>query len=735
VSNTSAKARMSARVRVGESGGEGLPAIVWRQRWIMMLAVLMGLVGSLIYITRKPCLYRSTSRIYVEQSGPKIITEQEGLMTQSKNYLYTQCELLRSMPILRMVVEDPSIRQMQTFQGKQNAIGYLKGNMQVTVGRKDDIINVSFQGPQPEEAAQIVNAVVGSYIQYNTKHKKSTAGEILKILQKEKDKYEQKLLEKQQAVLKFTRENGTVSFDDNDNNIVMKRLVRLSEALTETQLEIAEAKADYDAFESIMHDPDKVRQFFQVLYQGQDKHPTFSNQDLREESENLQIQLEILRREGTVDHPAVQGLLTQVAQLRRRVSEQENSLVQGYRTNLIQRWVAALKKEAQINESLQNQQQLALEQNAKETEYMTLQSDLQRTEKLCNILDSRIKEINVTEEAGALNISILEKARASGSPSEPRKSRIAGAGVALGLMVGLGLAWWFERKDERFHSLEEITRLLELPILGTVPAMEGKKTPLRMGQKVVLEPAGAEAEAFRSIRTAIYFGVPETEARTILVSSANEGEGKSTLVSNLAITMAQVGQRTLIIDADFRKPSQDSIFPLYASGGWEQGSSRDMIGLREVIAGRARLEQAVQYSGIWGLDVLPLGMSEERYFEMLSSSEFSKLLSECCQRYERILIDSPPILPLSDTRILSGMCDQTILVICQDKSSRTDSEAACEGVLSVGGRILGVVVNEMSGKKERYSYYVDIDYQQGRQAENIVGSRRNKKETNFTNRV
>ena len=726
---------MSARVREGESGGEGLPAIVWRQRWIMILAVLMGLVGSLIYVTRKPCLYRSTSRIYVEQSGPKIITEQEGVMTQSKNYLYTQCELLRSMPILIMVVEDPAIVQMQTFQEKQNAIGYLKGNMQVSVGRKDDIINVSFQGPQPEEAAQIVNAVVESYIQYHAKHKKSTAGEILKILQKEKDKYEQKLLQKQQALLEFTRQNGTVTFDDHENNIVMKRLVRLSEALTETQLEIAEAKADYDAFQPIMHDPDKVRQFFQVLYQGQDKHPTFSNQELREENENLLIQLEILRREGTADHPAVQGLLTQVAQLKRRVSEQEDSLVQGYRTTLIQRWVAGMKKEAQISAALQKQQKLALEQNAKETEYMTLQSDLQRTEKLCNILDSRIKEINVTEEAGALNISILEKARASGSPAEPRKSRIAGAGVALGFMVGLGLAWWFERKDERFHSLEEITRLLELPILGTVPAMVGKKTPLRMGQKVMLEPAGEAAEAFRAIRTAIYFGVPAAEARTILVTSANEGEGKSTLVSNLAITMAQAGQRTLIIDADFRRPCQDSIFPLYGSGGWEQGSSREMIGLREVIAGRATLDQAIQYSGIWGLDVLPLGMSESRHFEMLSSSEFTKLLAECCGRYERILIDSAPILPLSDARILSRMCDQTILVICQESSSRKDSESACEGLLSVGGRILGVVVNEVSSKKQRYSYYGELDCRAGRQAEYMTGSRRKQKEPNYTKKV
>ena len=131
-------------------------------------------------------IYTSTARLYVEQSGPKIITEYEGVMTGSKNYLYTQSELIKSTPIVAGVVDDAQIRGFKTFTGVDNPVGYIKKNLNVTVGKKDDIIAVSFDCPYPAEAAQIVNAVVESYVRYHSTRKRSTVAEVLKILQKEK---------------------------------------------------------------------------------------------------------------------------------------------------------------------------------------------------------------------------------------------------------------------------------------------------------------------------------------------------------------------------------------------------------------------------------------------------------------------------------------------------------------------------------------------------------------------
>jgi uncharacterized protein involved in exopolysaccharide biosynthesis len=164
---------------------ESLFQILWRSRWYVFLAF--------VYLYKTTPIFQSTSRIYVEQSGPKIITETEGVMTQSKNYLYTQAELLKSTPILADCLLLPGIKEMRTFTGVDNTIAYLKKQLTADVGKKDDIINVSFDSPYPAEAAQLVNAVVDSYITYHATSKRSTSAEVLKILQKEKDKRGQEL--------------------------------------------------------------------------------------------------------------------------------------------------------------------------------------------------------------------------------------------------------------------------------------------------------------------------------------------------------------------------------------------------------------------------------------------------------------------------------------------------------------------------------------------------------------
>jgi len=325
--------------------------------------------------------------------------------------------------------------------------------------------------------------------------------------------------------------------------------------------------------------------------------------------------------------------------------------------------------------------------------------DWEQTKTLCDSLSSRIKELNVTEDVGALNISILEVARPADKPSEPQRARIMAIALVVGLMLGGGLALLRDWMDQRLRSAEEIAAVLGTPVLGVVPSMSRRQGIVSRGQKVHKDSGSSEAEAYRTIRTAVFFGAPKDVAKRILVTSPTPGDGKTTLASNLAIAMAQAGQRTLIIDADLRKPMQQRVFEKNHEG----------TGLSSVIAGLATLEEGIQPSGIDGLDLLLCGPQVPNPSEMLNSNSFARLLQILSVKYDRIIIDSPPVMSVTDAQIIAAICDLTLLVLRAEKSTRNVSRRALEGLLSVGGHVLGAIVNDVK-KKSKYGYYGGYGY-------------------------
>ena len=232
------------------------------------------------------------------------------------------------------------------------------------------------------------------------------------------------------------------------------------------------------------------------------------------------------------------------------------------------------------------------------------------------------------------------------------------------------------------------------PAAGTPIVGKDKPEIVVRGQKVHLESKSVVAEAYRTIRTAVFFGAPKENAKAIHITSPTPGDGKSTLASNLAITMAQAGQRTLIIDADFRKPVQHKIFEL-----------DDGKGLSSLLAGRDTIEQVVQPTEIDGLDIMTCGPDVPNPSELLNSDIFAETLKKLTERYDRVIVDSPPVAPVADAQILAAVCDITLLVVRAEKTTRRQAQHARDSLLSVGAQILGAVVNDVQQKRGQYGYY------------------------------
>ena len=694
----------SSRMEMPPAAGlmsESLVQIIWRSRWIVLLATVAAIGAAFVYITKATPIYTSTSRVYVEQSGPKIITEmEEGFMTRSKNYLYTQAELLKSTPILAAVLDVPGVRQMKTFAGVDNHIAYLKKTLDARVGKKDDIISVSLNSPYPAEAAQVVNAVVDSYITYHATRKRSTAGDVLKILQKGKIERDKEFVQKLTAMMDFKKENVALAFESRQGNIVIERLARLSSVLTEAQLATIESRFTYESTKEMVSDPAKLKQFMEAqrargiyIATGSEKAA------LKSKLNQLELRLADRLRQVKSGHPAITALEIEIAHIKAQIAELDAEFAQAQLAVAEQQYLAAKEKENQIAKYYEDQRQQAIDLNEQLAEYTILQSDWEQTKRLCDILGDRIKEINVTEDVGALNISILEVARPADKPSEPQKARIMAIALVLGLMLGGGLALLRDWMDQRLRSAEEVSAILGVPVLGVVPSMSRRQSIVARGQKVHLDSNSRAAEAYRTIRTAVFFGVPKGEAKTILITSPAAFDGKTTLVSNLAIAMAQAGQKTLILDADFRKPMQHRIFNV----------NHNDVGLSSILAGITPSGEAIRPTEVEGLELLPCGRSVPNPSEMLNSDSFAQLLEILSDKYDRIVIDSPPVMPVTDAQILGAVCDITLLVLRAEKSTRKTSQQARDGLLSVGAHILGVVVNDVP-KKSRYGYYSGYGY-------------------------
>lgn len=675
---------------------ETLLQILWRSRWIIFFTVVLAIVLAFIYIAKATPIYTSTSRIYVEQSGPKILTEVEGVMTQSMNYLFTQAELLRSTPILSLALEKSGVRQMKIFQNVDNPIAYLKKRaLSVSVGKRDDIIRITSNSPEPVEAAHLVNTVVDSYITYHATRKRSTSAEILKILRTEKEKRAKELTDKLKAMMDFRKKHEALAFEGGQGNVVIDRLERLSVVLTEAQLHTVECKSVYESSKEMVNDPVKLEQFIES------QRAAGLNLSLDREKAELASKLKLLEdglanrlRQVAPGHPAITAFKNDINRLKTQIAEIDEKFAKAHLAVVEREYRVAKEKEEQIKKYYDEQRRQAFDLNEQLAQYTILQSDWEQTKKLCDILDDRIKELNVTEDIGALNISILEAAHPASSPSYPQKTKCMALALLVGLVLGGALALLRDLVDQKMHSAEEISTVLGVPVLGVVPSMSKRETITERGKKVSLDSKSSWAEAYRTIRTAVFFGAPVGEAKTMLVTSPAPSDGKTTLVSNLAIAMAQAGQSTLIIDADFRKPMQHNVFDI----------NHENCGLISVLAGAMTLQEAIQSTKIKGLDILSRGPDVPNPSEILNSRSFVDVLKILSNKYDRIIVDSPPVTPVTDAQILAAICDITLLVLRADKSTRRLSQQARDGLLSVGAHVLGAVVNDVP-RKSRYGYY------------------------------
>jgi len=666
---------------------------LWRRRLIILVTLLLAAGGGYAYLQIATPIYESTSRLFLQSSTPKIMgTEDSG--AANKANLNTECALIGSGPVIAAALESPGIKTLRTFNGQPSAIEVLSKNLTVKVGKDDDIISVTFDTPYAADSQQVVNAIVESYINYKSSRKKSSASEVLTILQKEKIRRDGDLEANLKAMLDFKQKHAELGLQSDKGNIIVQRLERLSNALTEAELEAVEAKGLMEAVMAMKDDPAKIRQFFDNKRAAGGVYINTEDEDSKLQTElgNLQMQMADIKRHFTAtSNPAVQEIESRIEDIKQRIAQRELAVAQRHVAAVQQQYEAATQKLKLVHDSYEEQLKDAQGLNKVQADYTMLQSNYEQTRKMVDILDGRIKELNITEDVGAMNITILEPAFKPDKPAKPNPLKTMAICLAAGLLLGVGLAMLRDLLNPRLIKPEQVSAVLGVPVVGVVPLLKGKNTPQYLGLGILRSSCSQSAEAFRSIRTAITFGMPGG-VRSILVTSPAPGEGKSTLVSNLGIAMAQAGHKTLIIDADFRQPQQHAIF----------GVTNEM-GLSNLLNNGEDFGKYIRNSGVVeGLDLVTSGPAPSHPSELLNNAKFAQMIQKLSATYDLILLDSPPVMAVTDSLVLAALSDLTLLVVRAGKTNRRMAEETRDCLAGVGARVFGAVVNGVPARKGRY---------------------------------
>ncbi len=673
-----------------QGGRPSLAQVLWRRKKLVAVLLGISLVVAMVYLVIEPNHYQSMARLTVTAAGPRPNTEASDRL-QLSNFLNTQGEKITSSEVLAFALNEvvppdaelpgmtgKKTRELQTFKESEfTPLTTLRTFTDVSIGKQNDALVVTFESPFKDEAPAIANAIVRGYIKYQTEPKHSNVQSALDRFMADKQKIDAELKTITEQLSELEQRYGVLTNNGQDN-LAYRQLAVIAQLHAASHAERLRAQSDAEEAERMSaRDP-------RLIVSGRAAPPAIVSADdeqmLRTNLTHLQSQLQDMRSRYLPNHPAV-------AALQQKLEQAADAHAQAVR----RRFVRAQAAENDLAEQLAQQQKRANDAGAQAAHYAALREEAERKHHMLDKLDTKVHDVELQQTAGLTVIDFFDKADLprvrKSSPSIPRTLTLA---AILGLVLGCGAAFWRDRSDDRLHTTEQIKAALQVPLLGAVPRSVGGIVLDSSGHRLVLERTSNVAEAFRSIQTAINSTAPKDRCKTLLITSPSPGDGKSTVAANLGAMMAQTGKKVLLIDANLREPSLNSLFDL----------ADVRIGLSNLLNGQAAWEQTIHRTSVDGLDLLPTGPTPRNSSEMLNSPMFSELLEMLAEKYDHVLIDSPAVMGLADARIMSASCDLTLLILRAEKSARKSATAARDALLGVGAHVLGAIINDISPANE-----------------------------------
>jgi capsular exopolysaccharide synthesis family protein len=710
------KRRVEPVVNLGAEGSDtysyirAYRQILFKRMWTILAVAFVGATLAAIVSFKTRPVYEATARVEVEAETPQIQSLNDlyrGMPGETDDaFLQTQVNVLKSENLAWRSVQQLGLGEKAGFGGggerpqadSQSAaqiglIGAFRGHLRVQLMRDSRMIEVTVDSTDPRLAARAANVLVKNYVEYNFHQKYDATRQASGFMEQQLDELKAKVEKSQQAMVDYERQNVIVNIGDKET-VVEQRLAALSQDLTSAQSERMQKESLYELVNSNQSQAALTTQ--NELLQTLDAKYA----DLRDQY------VDALGQYGP-NFPKVKRLHDQLNEVQSAMERERKRVVVRIRND----YMAALGRENLLSAAVAHEKAEVGKLNQLLIQHNILKREFETNQQLYETLLQHLKDATVSAGLRATNIHLVDPALIPTTPVRPRVVHDILIGLLVGLVLGVTLAFVQESLDTSIKSAEELERLISTPALAVIPLSRSSRLRLGGGrsqprdgsvESIVLEhPTSNLAESYRTLRTAILLSTAPRPPQALLLTSAQPREGKTSTSLNLALGLAQRGVSVVIVDADLRRPGISRALDLSQNG----------VGLSSLLSGAYTLDEALHRLEVLpNLWVLPAGPQAPNPADLLASPSMENVLRELRGRFEHVVLDSAPLLLVTDATILSRLVDGVVLVVESGVTARRALVRAHKILESTGGRILGAVLNKWDARDEGYYGYYGSYY-------------------------
>jgi len=698
--------------------------VLSHRRWAALTAFLAVMVAVVVYTFTATPIYKARVQLLIENENPNVVSFKEVIEQEksTNDYYQTQYRILQSRSLARKTLDrlglwtvflpnesttaagrsvaavkssitglfsrrsvEPSAPGETAAQSK--ALDQFLQSLAISPVRNSRLVDVEYASPRAYVAAAVANGIAQAYIDQSQEFKYTSSKEASDWLGQRLAEQRRQVEQSEGALQRYREQNDAVSLEERQN-IVVQKLADLNGAVTKAKTERIQKEAAYAQIRNVERDRSALDSIPAIL-----SNP-FVQQQKTQLAELQRQQAQMSEKLGA-RHPDMVKLRLAIetadAKIQGEIAKVVVSLKNDYET--------ALSQEQSLMHALDQQKQDALVFNRKGIEYGALQREAASNRQIFESLMQRTKETGISGELKTSNIRIVDVAEVPQAPSSPNKLINLTVGTLGALLFSCVCVFFFEYIDDRIKSPAEIRSELGLPFLGMVPALsavgDGPSPLLHRG----VQPGFGEA--LRTLRTSVLFSSTADGGQTLVVTSSGPGEGKTVVATNLALALAQTGQRVLLIDADMRRPRVHEVL-----------EKAQEPGLSNILTGDKTYDDAVLQIENTGLSVLTAGHIPPNPAELLGSKRFQNLLETLKTRFEWIVVDTPPVMAVTDAPVVAHIADAAIFVVGSGMTSRSVARTAVEQLVGANAHVIGAVLNrvDLDNNGYYYSQYYRSEY-------------------------
>ncbi len=702
--------------------------VLLRRRWLVAAVIVSILTLTIIGTLVQTPQFKATTLIRIDRGKINLVQDVtvHDARLGFREFYGTQQRVLTSSTLVRRIMDQLDIWAHPSFQLnsepevdtpeaiREKQVAKLRAMLQVNHVRNTELVEVSFVGPDPKLAASAANAFVDQYIAFNAEAESGVARNTTTFIREQVEKLQQDIQQKEALLQEYGKKQDIVV--EQKENLLVQQLSELHRELTQAQGDLAAAEAHYLSFKQ--SNPSSLPEVFNNR----------NIQDLQQEYARLEKEYAELAEKFQPGWPDMQRKARAMDKVKRRLEIETQSLADKRRVAARTRYNEALNRVNLLERALEEQRKETRELNVLSADYNRVKVELESQRSMLQTLMRRQGETGLSadlEERQHINIHMVEEAVVPRGPFKPKLSLNLLMGGFIGIILGVGVAFFLNFWDTSISNSEDLRRHVSLPCLAMIPhfarekqlpdqrrdrlpqtasgrakekalVRTAKHLSTLQGSRKALSPDRTDLiERFKFLRSALLLSSPGNPPKTVLFTSGGQGEGKSFISCNFASSFTQLHKRVLLIDADLRRPSLHKFLGI-----------SNKVGLTNVITGQVALQDGCQQSTtVPNLFVLLSGSKSPSPAELLGSKAMEEVVRQSAELYDMVVIDTAPLFLVVDTHSLLGLSDSVMLIARSGMTQGPAVKSALELIEQAQGKVTGVVLNDVNLSDYAYNYY------------------------------